>query len=45
MLSKSQIKLYKSLEKKKFRNETLLFVPEGTRPLMRLLKTIGKLRL
>jgi len=31
MLSKSQIKLYKSLEKKKFRNETLLFVAEGTK--------------
>lgn len=31
MLSKSKIKLYKSLEHKKFRNESHLFVAEGTK--------------
>jgi len=31
MLSKSQIKLYKSLEQKKFRNENHLFIAEGTK--------------
>jgi TrmH family RNA methyltransferase len=31
MLTKSQIKLYKSLEHKKFRTESNLFVAEGTK--------------
>lgn len=31
MLSKSQIKLYKSLSQKKFRNESHLFIAEGTK--------------
>lgn len=37
MLSKSQIKLYKSLEQKKFRNENNWFIAEGTKTVIEFL--------